>query len=84
MEEGNTGSHETRGPKTHLNGMGRDEMNLAEFPLAMLADRVPHGCKTLVFEDRIWDQGPEAACRPAVDDFRLRPLRPADGAWTTK
>ena len=37
--------------------MGRDEMNLAEFPLATLADRAPRGCKTLVFEDRIWDRG---------------------------
>ena len=57
MEEGNAGSNETRGQKGHLNEMGRDEMNLAEFPLAMLADRVPHGCKTLVFEDRTWDRG---------------------------
>jgi hypothetical protein len=37
--------------------MGRDEMNLAEFPLATLADKAPSGCKTLVFEDRIWDHG---------------------------
>ncbi|NLE61991.1 MAG: hypothetical protein GX616_26850, partial [Planctomycetes bacterium] len=41
----------------HLNNMGRDEMNLAEFPLATLADRAPQGCKTLVFEDCIWDRG---------------------------
>ena len=41
----------------HLNSMGRDEMNLAEFPLATLADRAPRGCKTLVYEDRIWDRG---------------------------
>ncbi len=32
--------------------VGRDEMNLCEFPIASLADRVPEGCKTLVFEDR--------------------------------
>ena len=32
--------------------VGRDEMNLAEFPITLLADRVPEGCKTLVFEDR--------------------------------
>ena len=43
--------------KAHLNNMGRDEMNLAEFPLATLADRAPRGCKTLVYEDRIWDRG---------------------------
>jgi hypothetical protein len=41
----------------HLTTMGRDEMNLAEFPLATLADRAPRGCKTLVFEDCIWDRG---------------------------
>ena len=32
--------------------IGRDEMNLCEFPIAALAERVPPGCKTLVFEDR--------------------------------
>ncbi|MBV8314182.1 MAG: replication initiator protein A, partial [Planctomycetaceae bacterium] len=30
--------------------VGRDEMNLAEFPIALVAERVPPGCKTLVFE----------------------------------
>jgi hypothetical protein len=55
MEEDND-SKETHGRKTHLKRMGRDEMNLAEFPLALLADRVPAGCKTLVFEDRIQDK----------------------------
>lgn len=49
-------SAETVGLKYHLNGMGRDEMNLAEFPLAVLADRVPQGCITLVFEDQTWDK----------------------------
>lgn len=28
---------------------GRDEMNLAEFPITVLADRVPRGTKTLIF-----------------------------------
>ena len=37
--------------------IGRDELNLAEFPVAALADRVPAGQKTLVFEDRIRDYG---------------------------
>ena len=32
--------------------IGRDEMNLAEFPIALLADRAPKGQKTLYFEDR--------------------------------
>ncbi len=36
---------------------GRDELNLAEFPLAAIADRVPNNQKTLVFEDRIFDSG---------------------------
>lgn len=36
---------------------GRDELNLAEFPLTSLADRVPKDQKTLVFEDTIWDSG---------------------------
>ena len=50
-------SPETVLATAHQNNMGRDEMNLAEFPLATLADRAPSGCKTLVFEDRIWDRG---------------------------
>src|SRR4051812_18490390 len=29
---------------------GRDELNLAEFPITLLSDRVPKGCKTLIFE----------------------------------
>src|SRR3954468_1855597 len=32
--------------------IGRDEMNLAEFPIALLADRVPDGQKTIYFEDQ--------------------------------
>jgi hypothetical protein len=36
---------------------GRDEMNLAEFPLAAISDRVPDSQKTLVFEDRMHDFG---------------------------
>jgi hypothetical protein len=35
---------------------GRDEMNLAEFPLGTLSDRAPAGEKTLEFEDRIFDE----------------------------
>lgn len=37
--------------------VGRDELNLAEFPLAAIADRVPDDQKTLVFEDQIFDTG---------------------------
>src|SRR3954447_6250521 len=32
--------------------LGRDEMNLAELPIALLADRVPKGQKTIHFEDQ--------------------------------
>ena len=35
---------------------GRDELNLAEFPITLLSDRVPDGCKTLVFEDKVFDK----------------------------
>ena len=35
---------------------GRDELNLAEFPITLLADRIPAGCKTLEFEDALFDQ----------------------------
>ncbi len=38
------------------NGDGRDELNLAEFPLCALAHRLPAERKTLRFEDRIWDK----------------------------
>jgi hypothetical protein len=31
---------------------GRDELNLAEFPIALVANRAPRGQKTLYFEDR--------------------------------
>jgi len=55
--ERNTSRHESAAADAHLIDMGRDEMNLAEFPLATLADRAPSGAKTLVFEDRIWDRG---------------------------
>ena len=34
------------------NSDGRDEMNLAEYPIALLADRAPKDVKTLVYKDR--------------------------------
>src|SRR3982751_2210038 len=37
--------------------LGRDELNLAEFPLTALCRCVSPGGKSLVFEDRIRDQG---------------------------
>jgi plasmid replication initiation protein len=36
---------------------GRDELNLAEFPIASLSSRPATEQKTLHFEDRIWDKG---------------------------
>lgn len=35
---------------------GRDELNLAEFPLCALAHRLRPDQKTLEFEDRVWDE----------------------------
>lgn len=43
-------------PDTESLPCGRDELNLAEFPIAVLGDRPPAGVKTLVFEDQIRDQ----------------------------
>jgi hypothetical protein len=34
---------------------GKDEMNLAEFPLSSVAERIDPGQKTLVFTDEVWD-----------------------------
>ena len=39
------------------NSDGRDELNLAEFPLCALAHRLRPDQKTLRFEDRVWDEG---------------------------
>ena len=36
---------------------GRDELNLAEFPIAALSSRPNKNRKTLHFEDRVWDKG---------------------------
>ena len=51
--------------------VGRDEMNLCEFPLTSLADRVPPTCKTLVFEDphgRLTVSGSDAYGLPTALD----------------
>jgi len=49
-------NREANAERAHRRDMGRDELNLAEFPLATLADKAPRGCKTLTFGDRIWDR----------------------------
>lgn len=36
-------------------GDGRDELNLAEFPLSLISKRADQDTKVLVFEDKIWD-----------------------------
>lgn len=39
-----------------LGTLGRDEMNLAEFPITLLADRVPKDQKEAVYQDEIYDE----------------------------
>ena len=51
--------------------IGRDEMNLAEFPIALLADYAPGGKKTLYFEDghgRLTVTGSDAYGLPTAID----------------
>lgn len=36
--------------------LGKDEMNLAEFPLSVVGKRSPGNRKTIQFEDRVWDR----------------------------
>jgi hypothetical protein len=58
MEDGNRGDSLTPIVPSRMElEDGRDELNLAEFPLAAIADRVPDNQKTLVFEDQIFDSG---------------------------
>ena len=33
---------------------GKDEMNFAEHPIALLTDRVPKGQRTLIYEDSVY------------------------------
>lgn len=42
-----------RFPKEPSNA--RDELNLCEFPLALLSDRAPKDCLELTFSDSVWD-----------------------------
>jgi hypothetical protein len=52
-----TGDDEAAGPgeagSPTADAGAKDELNLAEFPIAALTDRVPDGQTTLVFEDRL-------------------------------
>src|SRR4051812_28284754 len=36
--------------------LGKDEMNLAEFPITLLTDRVPRGQKVIKYQDQIYDE----------------------------
>jgi hypothetical protein len=36
---------------------GKDELNLAEFPIALLTEKAPKGVRTLEFKDQIFDSG---------------------------
>ena len=40
----------------------KDELNLAEFPIAALTDRVPDGQLTLVFEDKLERRDSARSC----------------------
>ena len=42
-------------PRHRGGDAGKDELNLAEFPLCALGDRRDPTQKTLLFEDTIWD-----------------------------
>src|SRR5947209_13006271 len=39
-----------------LGTLGRDEMNLAEFPITLLTDRVPKDQKEAVYQDELFDE----------------------------
>ena len=47
--------HPQPSPKP-LGLLGRDEMNLAEFPIALLTDRIPKDQKEAVYQDEIFDE----------------------------
>ena len=46
-----------KGSRRGASGKGRDELNLAEFPVALIGKRPPGNVKTLMFEDQVWDRG---------------------------
>jgi hypothetical protein len=47
----------TRNPSPKLLGsLGRDEMNLVEFPITLLTDRVPKNQREAVYQDEIYDE----------------------------
>ena len=42
-------------PPAEGGGAGRDEMNIAEFPITLLSDRAPRNCNRVEYADRIFD-----------------------------
>ncbi|QDV39597.1 Replication initiator protein A (plasmid) [Tautonia plasticadhaerens] len=52
-EVGDGGDAQGEGADASAEPAFKDELNLAEFPIAALADRIPDGQTTLVFEDRL-------------------------------
>ncbi len=50
-ESGGFESHEESA--STVDGVWKDELNLAEFPISSLTDRIPDGQTTLVFEDKL-------------------------------
>jgi Replication initiator protein A len=51
-------SADASSPRTSklLGSLGRDEMNLAEFPITLLTDRVPKDQKEAVYQDELFDE----------------------------
>ena len=66
-----TNLHARRDQSRPVPRIGRDELNLAEFPIALLAERVSRGQKTLYFEDqhgRLTVTGSDAFGLPTAAD----------------
>ena len=55
MEETTADDHLEPDPSPLKMIDGKDELNLAEFPLCAISDRLTSDQKTIHFEDRIWD-----------------------------
>src|SRR3954454_20075488 len=45
-----------KSPSKSLGSLGRDEMNLCEFPITLLTDRVPKDQTEDVYQDEIYDE----------------------------
>src|SRR4051794_1351226 len=53
MEKERLGDH---GEDAKPSPVGKDELNLAEFPIALLTEKAPEGVRTLEFKDQIFDR----------------------------